>query len=677
MTTSDNPVLDTAFRIPFHRIQAEHVVPGIRRLLRDAQEAAETLADDPSPPDWTSTIQALDRLIERVDRGTGPVQHLLSVSESPELRAAWGEILPDLTRFWSTLFLHEGIWRRLKAFAESSEAGELDPLRARHLNRTLAEFRRAGADLSEEGRLRLEDLDVEMARLQQTFSENVLDATAAFALDVDDEGRLVGIPEDARERFRKRAQEAGVEGWRLTLDQPSFEAVVLHAEDRELRRDLHQAYVNRCRGGEWDNLLLIPKILRLRQERAKLLGYPDFPDYRLEEHMVGSGSRARAFVAEVAARTRPYWLRDFGELEAHGEKLGITPVEPWDVAFLIERLRQERFELDQEDLRPYFPLPSVLDGLFEITNRLFGLRVKQVPLEEVWHPEANYYELADDGGEVLGGFYTDFFPRPEKRQGAWMNDFIHGAPTGNGRLTPHLGVICANFAPPSDHRPALLTHRDVQTLFHEFGHLLHHLTSRVPIGRRGGARVAWDWVELPSQLLENWTWEREALDVFARHWETGDRLPRDLFDRMTRARRFMGGWRQMRQLGFGTLDLAIHSDFDPDSDGDPVAWVSRVLEPLSPNERFAEAHPLPSFLHIFSGGYAASYYAYMWSEVLEADLFTRFRERGIFDPPTGRTYLETILSTGDSEEPEVLFRRFMGRDPDPEALILRNLGDAA
>jgi oligopeptidase A len=300
--------------------------------------------------------------------------------------------------------------------------------------------------------------------------------------------------------------------------------------------------------------------------------------------------------------------------------------------------------------------------------------VEEEKIQEVWHPDVRYFRLLDANGRHLGSFYADLFTRSEKRQGAWMNDFIHGSLQEDGNLSPHLGVICANYAPPAEGRPALLNHREVETLFHEFGHLIHHLASRVTLPSHGGINVAWDWVELPSQLLENWTWEKESLDLFSRHWETGAPLPTELYERMQRARRFMGGWRQMRQLSFGTLDLALHTDFDPKGGENPVEWVTRLLEPLTLNPRFAAAHPLPAFSHIFSGGYAASYYSYMWSEVLEADLFTRFIETGIFSRSTGLRYLETVLSAGDSDDPDVLFRSFMGRDPDPEALIRRNLG---
>ena len=677
MTDTQNPLLDRSFRIPFHRIRAEHVVPGIRGILEEARVALDELAESPGSLTWASTIEPLDRTMERVRRGIGPVQHLLAVAETPELRGAWKEVLPEVSRFWSWMYLHEGLWRRLGKYAETDEARALTGLRGRHLARTLRDFRRSGADLSPTDRTRLESLDVELSELQQKFSENVLDATADFSLVITDGDRLRGIPEDARARFRKRAREKGIDGWLLTLDQPSFEAVVKHGEDRDLREELHEAYFTRGTRDPWDNRPLIPRIVELRKEKARLLGYGDFPDYRLEEQMVKSGARARQFVEEMVERTRPYRERDLEELERHAESMGIQPLQPWDVSFVAEHLRRERFDLDEEALRPYFPLESVLVGFFEIVERLFGVRVTESELEEVWHPEVRYFELGDEDGALLGGFYTDFFPRPEKRQGAWMNDFIYGGPQPDGAFEPHLGVVCANFPPPGDDRPACLTHRDVETLFHEFGHLLHHLMCQVPIAQRGGINVAWDWVELPSQLLENWAWEREALDLFARHWDTGDRLPDDLFERMVKAKRFMGGWRQMRQLEFGMMDQALHARYEPGEDGDPVQWVTELLQSQAPTPEFAKSHPLPFFMHLFSGGYAASYYSYLWSEVLEADLFTRFQSEGIFHRPTGRRFVETILSAGDREDPEALFREFMGRDPDPEALLRRNLGQVA
>ncbi len=676
MNDNRNPLLDLSGRIPFHQVRAEHVVPGIRGLLEKTRSAVDTLSEQTGPATWDSVLAPLDVLTERVERAVKPVQHMLAVAETPELREAWAEILPELSKFWSWIELHEGLWKRLKELKESPDTARLDGLRSRHLERTIRDFKRAGADLSQPDGERLEAIDLELAQLGQKFSENVLDATAAFSRVIADEDRLQGVPEDSKRRFRRKASEGGDEGWLLTLDQPSYEAVIKYAEDRDLRAEIHSGYHTRGTEKPTDNRSLIPRILELRQEKARLLGYADFPDYRLVEQMAGSGLQAREFAAEMTGRTRPYWKSDLEELEGYAVTLGIDPLAPWDVPFLVERLRREQFDLDDEELRQYFPLASVQDGLFKITERLFGLKVSEKSVEEIWHEDVRYFELRDSNDTLLGGFYTDLFPRPQKRQGAWMNDFIYGGPKPDGTFAPHLGVICANFPPPDDDRPALLTHRDVETLFHEFGHLLHHLTSRVPIARRGGLHVAWDWVELPSQLLQNWAWERGSLDLFATHWETDEPLPDELSERMLRARQFMGGWRQMRQLGFTTLDLALHTEYDAGRDGDAVNWVSDLLESFTPSRTFAETHPLPSFLHIFSGGYAASYYSYLWSEVLEADMFTRFRDAGVFDAEVGQEYLDTILSAGDRADPQLLFRTFMGRDPDPEALLTRNLGAA-
>jgi oligopeptidase A len=678
MAEAQNPLLVPSFPFAFQRILPEHVGPGVRALLEAAEADLDALADGPTPRTWTNTLERLETIMSDVRHGTAPVQHLLTVAETPELRGAWREILPEISSFWSRLYLHEGVWNAVTDYADTDEGRRLAGIRRRHLERTLRDFRRAGADLSPDGRQRLEALEVELARLEQEFSENVLDATADFTLHVTDGDRLAGVPSDALARFRARARAEGKDGWILTLDHPSWEAVMKHALDRELRERLHRAYFERGTVEPWDNRPLIPRIVELRKEKARLLGYANFPDYRLEEQMARSGGKARGFVAEMVERTRPHWRRAFRELEVHARELDMDRLRPWDVSFVTESLRRKRFHLDDEELRPYFPLGSVLEGVFRISERLFGVRVEERPTQGAWHEDVRFFHLYGADGVLLGGFYTDLFPRREKRQGAWLNDFRYGGPRGEEGFEPHIAIICANFPPPAEDTPALLTHRDVETLFHEFGHLLHHMTSRVPIPSRGGVSVAWDWVEVPSQLLQNWCWKREALDEFARHWRTGEPLPEPLFEALVRARPFLGGWRQMRQLRLGALDLALHTEYDATDNGDPVSWVTEnVLLPLSPNREFAEAHPLPSFLHLFSGGYAASYYSYLWSEVLEADLFTRFEERGIFHPETGRTLLDTILSAGDEEDPEVLFRRFMGRDPDAEALIRRNLGDPA
>jgi oligopeptidase A len=685
-----NPLLERRYRIPFHQIQAEHVEPGVRALLDQAQAGIDALVADTETRSYTNTLDRLDRITLELSESLTPVHHLLSVNETKELRDAFNAVLPEMAQFWSKLPLNQVLWEQVKAFSDTEEARNLHGIRARHLEKTLREFRRAGADLPADKKARLEEVSVELSQLHQKFSENVLDATAAFELNVLDEDRLKGIPQGPLDRFRSAAEEKALEGWLLTLDFPSYEAVIKYAEDRSLREEIHRAYVGRCREGEFDNVPLLPQILALRQEMAELLGHKNFPDYRLEEAMAKSGDRAVAFEKDLEERTRPYWESDVTMLRGHAASLGLESLEPWDVAFVGESLRKARFDIDDEILRPYFPLPRVMDGLFGLAERVFGLTITETPVTESWHPDVRFYEVRDEDGVWLGSFYTDWLPRKEKRQGAWMRDFLTGGPQPDGTFKPHLGFIAGNFSPPEGDRPSLLNHREVQTIFHEFGHLLHHLTTKVEVPGRAGLNVAWDWVELPSQLMENWTWEEEALALFAGHFETGEPLPGEILERLLAARRFMGGWQQMRQLSFGTVDLALHGELAPEMFGDGGSGqesearelghqvlefaVKRLLS-FSPDPSFAQHHILTTFTHIFTGGYAAGYYSYLWSEVLDADAFSRFKEEGIFNRETGRAYVDAILSRGDSADPEALFREFMGRDPDPSALLERNLGN--
>ncbi|MDQ3556271.1 MAG: M3 family metallopeptidase, partial [Gemmatimonadota bacterium] len=496
----------------------------------------------------------------------------------------------------------------------------------------------------------------------------------AWVLRITDPAQLAGLPEGIRALARAAAEAKGEAGWRFTLHAPSYQPFMQYAEDRELRRRMYTAFVNRASEPPHDNRPVILRILELRRELVGLLGYPDFADYRLQENMAGSGERALAFLDDLTGRTRPLWEREIGALEHFAAKaLGIRRLEPWDTAWAAERLRRARFDLDEEELRPFFPLPRVLEGLWEIAGRLFGVRVSERTIDQVWHPEVRFFDLHDEAGVHLGSFYTDWFPRETKRGGAWMNSLITGGPRGAG-WEPHLGLVVGNFTPPEGGRPALLTHREVQTVFHEFGHLLHHLLSRVEVAARAGTNVPRDWVELPSQLLENWTWERPALDLFARHWETGEPLPEALYEKMLAARRFMAASFQMRQLSLGTLDLHLHMRYDPERDGDVVAYSQALMARFAIRPEFARNHFVSAFTHVFTGGYAAAYYSYLWSETLDADAFGRFEREGIFSRDTGQAYVDAILSRGDSADPAELFREFMGRDPDPEALLRRNLG---
>ena len=628
------------------------------------------------PAAYDKTIQRLDDIVQRLEEDLAPVMVLLSVAETPELRRAYNVVLPEIAAFWSRLPLHPGLWAVVRKFARTPEAEALDPLRRRNLDKMLHQFRSAGADLGKDDRARVQEIRVELSRLERRFSENVLDATEAFRLHVPEteRARLDGIPETDLELARHKAGAEDLDGWLVTLDFPSFEPVLKYAHDRELRRELHQAYVGRCRDGDLDNRPTITRILQLRRELAGLLGYADFSDYRLDDAMAGSGARAFDFVSDLRDRTFPYWDRDMEMIREKARRMGLDGLEPWDLGYVSEALRRERFRFDDEITRPYFPLERVLSGLFSIVERVFGVRVEEARTDDVWHEDVRCYHLLAEDGTHLGSFYTDWFPRTGKRQGAWMATLATGGPRRDEGFVPHTGMMAGNFAPPVPGKPALLTHRSVETIFHEFGHLLHHCTSRVPLPSRSGMQVPWDWVEVPSQIMENWTWEREALPIFSGHHETGEPLPGELYRRMLAARRFMGGHAQMRQLGFATLDLRLHREYDGKEE--LMSYAEEVMQPFAPDASFARSHILTTFSHLFSGGYASAYYSYMWSEVLEADAFDRFRKEGVLSRETGTAFMDTILAQGDSREPDEMFRAFMGRDPDPGAMLSRNLGEA-
>ncbi len=673
---TDNPLLSRALRVPFDRITPEVVGPGVRGALDAAQAELDALVSDTRAPTFDTTVLRLDALLERVSRAFGIARHLTQVASAPELRTAYNEVLPAYSAFMARIPTHPALWRVIKEYAASDEAAALTGVRRRHLDKTVREFVKAGADLPPQTRERVEALRVELSQLSTRFSENLLDATNAFALTVTEEAELDGLPEGARRRARAEAEARGEPGWRFTLQAPSYAPFMKHVRHRGHRETLYRAFSQRAASGPHDNRPLVRSILARRRELATLLGFRDFADFQLDDRMVRSGAAAQDFERELARRTQPYFRAEVESLQRFArDGLGLDRLEPWDVAFAGEALRRSRFELDDEQLRPFFPLDGVLEGLFGIARRLFGVRVERVEGVPTWHPEVEAYDVYDDAGQHIGALYADWFPRESKRAGAWMNPMVVGGPTADG-FDPHVGVIVANVTPPTDGRPALLTHDEVQTLFHEFGHLLHHIASRVSIPARGSMSVAWDFVELPSQLLENWAWQRPALDLFAHHIDTGETLPEHLLERMERSRTFLEASAQMRQLSFGSVDLALHIDYDPELGGDPIAFGQHVMEPFGIRPDFAHTQFLCGFGHIFAGGYAAGYYSYKWSEVLEADAFTRFEREGIFNRDTGRALVDAVLSRGDAEEPEALFRAFMGRDPDVDALIRRNLGPA-
>lgn len=669
---NSNPLIDIDLPLPFDRIRAAHVEPAITELLERARAGLAALGD--APPTFR-LMEQLDRFTEPLDRAMAAVRHLESVATTPELRAAYNAVEPVVSEFHSRLLLDEPLWKALNRYAETAEARALTGPRRRFLTRTIDEFRRHGANLDAAGKARLAAIDVELAALTTKFGENVLDSTNEYELYIDREEGLAGLPAIARAAARADAAAKGREGWRFTLHAPSITPVLMYLDDAAVRERMYRALVTRAVSGAHDNRPLVARILELRREKAAMLGYANFADFALADRMARNADRALDFIAGLRARTEPRFRAENEELLDFARRVSGNPgivLAPWDISYYAEKLRSERYAFDQEDLRPYFPVGRVVSGMFEIAARLFDIDIREESGQPVWDPSVKYYSIRDSKGSVIGGFYADWFPRDNKRGGAWMDAFITGR-REDEKITPHIGAICGNLTPPLGDRPALLAHREVETIFHEFGHLLHHCLSTAELRSQAGTNVSWDFVELPSQIMENWCWEREALDLFARHHVTGEPVPTELFSRMRNARTFRAANAQMRQLGFAYMDLMLHTSYDPARDGDALEYSRRILQEFSPAPLPEEYAMAASFTHLFASpvGYAAGYYSYKWAEVLEADAFTRFRLEGIFNPATGAAFREAILSRGDSDEPSRLYREFMGRDADVSALLDR------
>lgn len=664
-----NPLLTFEYRIPFDRIRAEHIEPAIDTLIERARAAVEAIALPRDQRTYDNTMQPLDSFSAQLEYAINIARHLEGVATTPELRAAYNAAQPKVSAFFGGLPLNAGLWAAVKAYAASPAAATLQGARARYLKKTVDDFRRHGADLDPAGKQRLEELDIELSRLTTKFAENVLDSTNAWDLVLTDPSKLAGLPPTAIAAARESASSKGVEGWRFTLHGPSYLAVMTYLDDQDLRRQVHTAYNTRASSGERDNGEVMVRILALRREKAALLGFRDFADFVLEDRMAHSADRAQQFLDDLRLKTEPRFHQENQELR---EFAGRPELNIWDIAYWAEKQREALYDFDEEALRPYFPLDRVVSGMFEIFSRVLGINVRERSGVPGWDPAVKYYDIEDASRVVIGGFYSDWFPRENKRGGAWMEALITGLPAVDPSL-PHLGLICGNLTPPVRDRPALLIHREVETIFHEFGHLLHHCLSRVEVRSLAGVNVAWDFVELPSQIMENWCWERESLDLLARHYQTGDPIPEDLFQKMRRAKTFRAANVQMRQLGFGFVDFALHRNYSPESDGDVLRYARCVLQPFTPAPLAENYAMIAGFTHLFGSpvGYGAGYYSYKWAEVLEADAFTRFRARGIFDSTVGHEYRDKILARGDSEDPAELYRSFMGRDPDLAALLER------
>ncbi|MDR2863076.1 MAG: M3 family metallopeptidase [Puniceicoccales bacterium] len=701
-----HPFLAQDFLIPWSRLAPGIMEADITFALQGAAAAIDALGALPHDQlTFGNTVLGLENATRTLNEAWGRVEHLNSVNNTPVFREIYNRLLPQVSAFSTSITLNPALWAVLKAYAATPEAAALTGPAQRLLTETLADFTENGADLSADDKKRLETLNADLARLTQKYAENVLDATNAWEKTVTDPALLDGLPESALAAAAESARAKGQPGaehpaWRFTLHAPSISPVLQYAKNETFRRECWEALASIGSQGAWDNTALVWQILELRDSKARLLGKKNFADLTTARRMAGSGDSALRFIEDLHRRVKPHFERETAELErfkADAQQSAPARLAPWELGYWAELQRREKYAFDPEALRAYLPVGGVIEGAFTIFGKLFGIRVLQrdttftdpdtgaakvfpatakdrspgTPVD-VWHPEVKFYEVFN-GDRHLGSFYTDWHPRETKRGGAWMNHLRTGGPRPDGGFAPHLGLMCGNFTPGVNGAEPLLTHDEALTIFHEFGHLLHHILSAVPYETLSGTRVAWDFVELPSQLLENWCWHKESLDIFARHHETHAPLPDELLGKLVRAANYRAATATIRQLSFGKLDLELHIHL--------AELKGRDLDDIW-NNFLADYHvpasaPTPSmarrFSHIFSDptGYAAGYYSYKWAEVLEADVFTRFLKDGILNEKTGYELREKIFSKGNSEPPEKLFRDFMGRDPDLNALLTR------
>ncbi|MBB6098037.1 oligopeptidase A [Deinobacterium chartae] len=675
MFDTANPLLPLRFPVPWNDLRPEHVDAAAQTHLERARQALEDLKRPQDPRSnpleaVESALEDLEALIRLLRLGTQTGQ-----GDLRELHARW---LPQASSLRSRVYASSELYRALQAHLEAC-GDDLDALQRRHLTLTLERLRREGAALSQEQRERLLAIDGRIAELSALFGQNVTDDANRPVWHFPDDARLAGLPPHALEAAREEAAARGLEGYLLSLQPHLLAAVLDHAEDAELRRELYLADASTATCDPHDNRPILSEMLALRAEKAELLGYPSYADLLLADRMAGNLEAALAFEERLEQDLRPAFERERDDLIRFRRRLeGEAAPEPqaWDLRFYAERLRRERFDFDDEVLRPYFELNAVLEGLFDLTRELFGVQVRRRRDLPVWHPDVEVFTLQDAGAEPgrdLAHIYVDLFARRGKAPGACLEELWLGERSG-GLHQPHVGYLLAEVTPPTAGQPALLGWEDVLTLFHEFGHLLHLALSNVPVRALGGMRVAWDFMELPSQLLENWCWEPEALARFARHYERAEPIPEALLSRLRAARSFRNATWSMRQVAQGRMDLELHGHYRPGRDGDPVAFSRRLRERFVPAPLDPREQQLATFGHLFDEpvGYAAGYYAYKWAEVLDADAFTRFRNEGILNAQTGRDFRRTILERGNAEDPAQLYRAFMGRDPDPQALLERS-----
>lgn len=678
-----NPLLTMDSLPPFSQIQPDQVQPAVTQAIADCKQKIADVLAQKEPHTWDSLIAPLEEVNDRLSRIWSPVSHLNAVQNSEALRAAHDACLPLLSEFQTYVGQHEGLYQAYLALSESDDFLLLSGAQRKEIQNTLRDFRLSGIGLPAEAQQRYGEIQSRLSELASRFSNNVLDATQGWSKLVTDEAELAGLPASAQAAARQMAELKGKEGWLFTLDIPSYLPVMMYADNRALRAELYEAFTTRAsdqgpNAGKWDNSAIMSELLTLRRELAQLLGFANYAELSLATKMADKTEQVVSFLTDLAAKSLPQGKAELEEIRAFAaEQHGQSELAAWDLAYYAEKLKQHKFSISDEQLRPYFPASKVVKGLFEVVKRVFGMKVRERLGIDTWHPDVRFYDIFDAEDELRGSFYLDLYAREHKQGGAWMDVCLGRRYRQDGSLQKPVAYLTCNFNGPVDGKPALFTHNEVVTLFHEFGHGIHHMLTRIDVAGVAGINgVAWDAVELPSQFLENWCWESEALAFISGHHETGEPLPADLLEKMLTARNFQAAMQMLRQLEFALFDFRLHQEFDPARPDQIPALLAEVRSQVAVMTPPAFNRFQHSFSHIFAGGYAAGYYSYKWAEVLSADAFSRFEEEGIFNPATGQSFLKHILEKGGSKEPMELFRAFRGREPKVDAL-LRHSGIAA
>ena len=670
-----NPLLNSNKLPPFSSIKPEHIQPAVEQGIADCRQKIEQVLANQGQFTWDNLVAPLEEVDDQLGKIWSPISHMNSVVSSEEWRKAHDACLPLLSEYGTFVGQHQGLYEAYKSLVESTEFANYSQAQKKLIENSLRDFELSGIGLSDSDKLRYGELVKRMSELTSSFSNQLLDATQAWTKLITDEAELKGLPESAVAAAKAMAEAKELDGWLFTLDFPSYLPVMTYSENRELREECYRAFVTRAsdqgpNAGEFDNGPLMDEILALRHELANLLGFDSYADKSLATKMAESPAQVLDFLTELAARSKSQGETELAELTEFAEKAcGVTDLESWDLSFYAEKLKHHRYEISQELLRPYFPEDKVLSGLFYTVSRLFGLTVTERKEFETYHKDVRFFDITDSNNEHRGSFYLDLYAREGKRGGAWMDDCRARRMTEKGLQDPVAYLTC-NFNAPVAGKPALFTHDEVTTLFHEFGHGIHHMLTKIDVGGVSGiSGVPWDAVELPSQFMENWCYEEEALAEISGHYETGEPLPKAMLDKMLAAKNFQSGMMMLRQLEFSLFDFKMHLEYDPAKGADIQQKLDEVRQQVAVIKAAEFNRFQHSFAHIFAGGYAAGYYSYKWAEVLSADAFSLFEEQGIFNAETGKRFLENILEMGGSEEPMELFKRFRGREPQTDALL--------